>query len=189
MINSKDINRLEKGLELLESKEYRKHILNTFYKIKDNTPFSPRLNKFIENKFKEISHLIKFVDKDDFDDNDTERTFIHHLDRYATHNEIHVWTGSSDKTIFGDPVINHKFRAWHDYIHLTKRLGYDSINESIVAKIQINQLPDSYLFEKELINIEVIGQVQYMKKKGLFVENQRKFTIDYLRDPIKALGL
>ena len=187
MVTSTDLQRVTSGLKLLESQEQRQHLIDTFDRLKNSTPFSQRLNDFIERWYDRRSHVIKFVETDDFDENDIQGTFIHHLDRLATHNIIHVWTGASENTIFGDPTINHKFRAWHDYTHLLNKVGYDSVGESIVADIQKNELPSDWLFERELLHIEVVGQIHYHALHGDFVDDQRLFTARYLNNPLKAL--
>ena len=191
MIKSDDLSRLKTGLQLLESQDDKQRVLNAFFKFKHNTPFSRTLNNFIEEMVKniELCKYAKFVytDVDDFDEDDLTGTFQRHLKRFEETGEIHVWTGASDLTIFGDPTINHKFRAWHDYIHIINNLGYDAIGESIVCDIQKEQLPNHMLFEKELLHIEVVGQIHYHALNNSFVEDQRQFTIDYLLNPLKAL--
>jgi hypothetical protein len=183
------ITDISNGLLLLESQQRKEFILtNDKFRLKKDVPFSPRLNDWIEDWFKKHSKVFKFVDTDDFQSNDIEGTFNKHLERYQTTGKIHIWTGSSDNTIFGKKRINWMFRAWHDYIHITLGYNYTSINESIVANIQVNQLPNEWLFEKELILCEVTGQVQYFELNNKFIDNQRYFTIDYLTDPHKALN-
>mgnify|MGYP001814785098 CR=1 FL=1 len=191
MLKSDDLSRLKTGLELIENQEDKQCTLNAFFKFKPTTPFSRNLNNFIEQMVKniELCEYAKFVyvEHDDFNEDDLKGTFLRHYKRFKDTGEIHVWTGASDKTIFGDPTINHKFRAWNDYIHLTNNLGYDAIGESIVCDIQKEQLPDNFIFERELLHIEVAGQIHYHALNHAFVEDQRQFTIDYLLNPLKAL--
>lgn len=190
MIQSTDLSRLKTGLQLLESQDDRKRVLNAYFKFKQDTPFSRKLNDFIRRQYNLIrSKGVKFVfvEVDDFDETDLKGTFLRHYKRFKDTGEIHVWTGASENTIFGEERINHYFRAWHDYTHLVNNLGYDSVGESIVCDLQIQQLPTDWLFERELLHIEVVGQIHYHALNHDFVKDQRQFTIDYLLNPIKAL--
>lgn len=185
----KDLKRLANGLELLESQEHRQHLIDNYKRFKTTTPFSQRLNDWINNWFEAYKNYFIFTDEDDFDESDLTGTFQKHLKRFKETKKIHIWTGASDKTIFGEPTVNHKFRAWHDLIHLANGLGYDSIGESIVADLQIASLPQDWIFERELIHVEVVGQIHYFGMRNEFVEDQRQFTVDYLINPIEALRL
>lgn len=162
--------------------------LNQVDRLKNTTPISQRLNNFIEEKYKEYQkeYTIFFTEDDDFDPEDLEGTLQKHLDRFDK-KVIYIWTGASEGTIFGEPTINHKFRLWHDVEHFKNKLGYDYLDESIVCEIQKNQLPNEWVFEKELIHAEITGQAQYFMKNDSFVPNQRLFTRDYINNPIKAL--
>lgn len=158
-----------------------------FPRLKQTAPFSQRLNDWIENWFDNHKHIFKFVDTDDFDSDDIEATFKKHTARFQTEGVIHIWTGASDNTIFGEPTINHKFRAWHDFIHITQGYGYDFVGESICSVIQQSQLPNNWHFEKNLIHCEIVGQAQYFMLHGEFLKDQRKFTHLYLIRPDWAL--
>lgn len=190
-MNATELRRMANGLELLEDNvEARENLISKFDRLKPNVPFSVRLNNYITKAVKVLeARGVKFIytDTDDFDENDIEGTLARHRKRFFETNEIHIWTGGSDFTIFGDRHINHKFRAWHDYIHITQNLGFDAISECIVADIQKSQLPKDWLFERELIHIEVAGQVQYFHMHNKFIEDQRQFAVDYMFNPLKAL--
>ena len=189
MITKNDLERLTNGLNLLENTETKDRLINTFSRLKQETPFSIRLNSIIEEWFENHKQYFVFVDEDDFDGNDIEGTFQKHMKRFSDERVIHIWTGASDNTIFGNPTVNHKFRAWHDYIHITRGFGYDYLGESIVCDIQKNMLPQDLTFEKELVHVEIVGQAQYFMLNKEFLSNQRKFTIDYLISPFDALKI
>lgn len=189
-MTSSDLQRFKLGFKYIEENvDVRRDLLQSYPRLKKTEPFSLKLNNFIDEMFSELWDKANFIfkDTDDFDPKDIEGTFKKHLDRFHKTREIHIWTGESSINIFGDIDTNLKFRAWHDYIHLTEGLGYDVISESIVGEIQKSQLPVSYAFEKELLHIEIIGQAQYHFMHGDFVDNQRDFTVQYLSNPIKAL--
>lgn len=146
-------------------------------------PFSDRLNNWLrEWKIKaETTGEIKinFVDEDDFDENDIEGTFQRH--QYFKYGTVNVWKGASEDTIFGSPEMNHIFRAWHDVVHFTQNLGFDSLSEIAVGKYQAACLPTDWWFEKALIDAEVTGQILYFNKFKEFPKNQRDFVLTYLK--------
>lgn len=78
-------------------------------------PLYPALNKAVE-------HIVDVLMPDGFDTTDNEEhcNTYRKLEGYhkATGGRIIVWTGASNRTIFGAPEINHAFRAWHDWCHL-----------------------------------------------------------------------
>jgi len=152
-----------------------------------NIPFSEKLNEFIRLWFEARKDTFVFTNEDNFNAEDIEGTFENHKKIYRETGKIHIWTGESDNTIFGDRKINHYFRAWHDYIHLNYNLGYSITEESIVCNIQRDMLPKEWVFEKDLINAEIIGQAHYFYMNNDFVKNQRLFTANYLEDSINAL--
>lgn len=191
-MNSKDIFKL--GF-ILKRKESEDKVIQTIEKIrrkriKSNVPFSDRLNDFIKNKHRYLTstkNIFEFTDIDNFDPNDPHGTFLEHKDYFKQTGKIRIWKGASNNTIFGLPEINWYFRAWHDHTHITNDLGYSPIEESIVAEIQKSQLPEDWIIERKLIDIEVTGQVQYHHLNGEFVKDQRQFTAIYYQDPMTAL--
>jgi hypothetical protein len=152
-------------------------------KLKITEPFSKRLNDFIRGKAEEIKEHTTFLvcGKDDFDENDIEGTFQRHLKRWETDREIQIWTGGSSCTIFGDPHVNALFRFWHDYIHLSRGLGYSLADEIAVAEIQKAELPSHWVLERELIHADVSLQALYHERHKEFVDDQRKFVYCYLK--------
>lgn len=150
---------------------------------KNHVPFSQNLNDFIEAWYKEKSQEINFVfvDNDDFDGADIQGTFNRHLERFKQSKTIHIWTGASENTIFGDPKINHFFRCWHDYTHLKYELDYTPLNEIHVCALQMAELDNTMLFERLLINAEITGQILYFNNFNDFPINQRKFAYNFLK--------
>lgn len=183
MINQNDLIRLTNGLNLLDNIDQKYHL----GRLNSSQPFSRQLNNFISQWYEQNWEHFLFTDEDDFDENDIQGTFERHVQRFKETGTIKIWTGASEGTIFGKPTINHYFRAWHDYIHITEGLGYDFVGESIVCEIQKSQLPSTWIFEKELIQSEIVGQAQYFMTNGDFLKNQRRFTHRYLIDPLRAV--
>ena len=121
----------------------------------------------------------------------TYRQLCRHMD--AGHVLV-VADEGSDHTIFGDPSVNHAFRAWHDYTHW--RYGYDfSVQgEMHNCNAQIEHLlhfygPTEDVFRwAEFLVAEVIGQLLYYKKYGEYIADQRAFVQAYIEDAADALA-
>ena len=160
-----------------------------FPRLKTTVPFSTRFNEWIEQWFENHKDLFVFVNEDDFDETDIQGTFDKHVQRFKETGKIHIWTGASDHTIFGEPTVNHKFRAWHDYIHITYGYGYDFVGESICSAIQQSMLPTNWHFERNLVHAEIVGQAQYFMVNGNFLNDQRLFTYLYLQQPQNTLTI
>ena len=159
-----------------------------YLRYKNTTPFSNKLNDFINGWFESRKDTFIFTDKDNFNSDDIVGTFELHKKIYRETNKIHIWNGASDNSIFGTAETNLKFRAWHDFIHLNYNLGYSITEESIVCDIQKDMLPLDWYFEKSLIDCEIRGQAHYFYKNNRFVTNQRMFTISWLENSINALN-
>lgn len=169
------------ALKVAEEQETIKNTLSNLPRYSSFVPFSRRLNDWLENWYSFMGGIIQYTDVDDFDPEDIVGTFERNLKLLNEQQLIIVWTGASDKTIYGKSQINHIARAWHDYTHLTNYLGYDALSEIQVAGIQAAQLPQDWWFEKQLIQAEVTGQVLYFNKYKQFPEDKRKFTFQYLK--------
>lgn len=133
---------------------------------KKSYPFSNRLNEFIFDFLEKEGIKYTVVDED------IPESEVLNQDP----KNLKIWSGGSENTIFGNPETNYAFRAWHDYIHITKQLDFSPLNEARVAFIQAAILPEEWLFERYLILIEVIGQVLHHDAWGEFVPDQRLFT-------------
>jgi hypothetical protein len=94
-----------------------------------------------------------------------------------------VYAGSSHNTIYGENSVNHAFRAWHDSLHLKLNAPFTLEGETLVGLEQA-RLIGSETFGK-IIMTEVVGQVEYNIKTGLFPINQEQFIINYLKGLIK----
>ena len=51
-----------------------------------------------------------------------------------------VWEGASDRTLYGDPRINHAARAWHDRAHLAGGFDFTPAGERAACALQLRQL-------------------------------------------------
>lgn len=108
---------------------------------------------------------------------------------YMSTGRIRVWTGASDRTIFGDPAVNHAFRAWHDLGHIMLQAPFTPEGEEEVCALQMRQLArimhggrsgDEIKFMCHMLSAEVNGQIAYEKLTGQFPEDQRAFMLQHL---------
>lgn len=98
---------------------------------------------------------------------------------------ITVWTGGSDRTVYGSPHVNHAFRAWHDSLHITLLADFTLTGERKVALAQAEacERPE----DAALLLADVLGQAEYYVRHGAFPEDQIAFVASYLRDRDAAL--
>lgn len=177
------LNSLVDNHEFAYNKYRREELIANFSRFKNDTPFSPRLNEWLTYWYNRHKEIFVFVDEDDFDPKDIKGTLQRYIARYNSHKKIVVWCGESDNTIFGEPHINHFFRAWHEYVHITKNQNFSFLGESLVCAMQCGMLPNSWYLERELIYIEIVAQNQFYSVNKKFVENQRHFCISYMINP------
>lgn len=144
-------------------------------RFKASIPFSERLNTFILEKAKELKFVSGVFEEVDFS------TFKQETEQNGY---MKISSEYCENTIFGDPEVNIAFRAWHDATHLQLNEGFDYMAETRVAFAQIAELPREWEYERLLILTEVVAQAAYHQKTGGFVENQRLFTINTLRNGV-----
>jgi hypothetical protein len=90
-----------------------------------------------------------------------------------------VWSGGSDKTIYGAASVNHAFRAWHDSLHIQLGAEFTLDGEIRVAREQARLIGSDKL--GDILIAEVKGQAEYFAKHGEFPVDQVKFIVDYLK--------
>jgi hypothetical protein len=90
-----------------------------------------------------------------------------------------VWSGASDKTIYGAPSVNWAFRAWHDSLHLKLNAPFTLEGETLVALEQCRLIGSDQW--AKIIMGEVIGQVEYLNKYGTFPADQIEFMRKWLK--------
>lgn len=93
----------------------------------------------------------------------------------------------SDRTIFGSPMGNWQFRAWHDACHIQADADFSPEGERRAARLMVTQLwqlDGPSLQDKArwaaIIDAEVNGQGLYYAMHGKFPKNQREFVEDYI---------
>jgi len=114
---------------------------------------------------------------------DTYERLVEHVNKTG---RILVWSGASETTIYGDCEINYAFRAWHDFVHFTHKLGFSVLDEIEVCIIQCDQLVKHFGNSLEIqkfisyLQAEIIGQAQYEVFYGEFPIDQCAFVVDYI---------
>lgn len=92
--------------------------------------------------------------------------------------------GASDATIYGDPHVNHAFRAWHDATHFAHGLGFHLAGEKAVCEHQIADLyrahPNAPKLWAALLSAEIVGQAEAFLATGSFPVDQAQFTREAL---------
>jgi hypothetical protein len=107
---------------------------------------------------------------------------FHELIRHCTLKSLVIWPGGSDNTIYGDPRINWKFRAWHDALHLITNAPFTVQGETFMGKLQASKLGT---LGSEIVIAEVIGQAEEFNKTGQFINNQ----VAFINNALKVKGL
>ena len=101
---------------------------------------------------------------------------------------ITVWSGGSDRTVYGNPTVNHAFRAWHDSIHVGRGWDFTMTGEKLVAATQATTaFAAGHTDLAKVLLADVVGQAEYYGIHGAFPEDQIGFIQSYLRDPLAAL--
>ncbi len=92
-----------------------------------------------------------------------------------------VWSGCSDNTIYTSKGANYAFRFWHDSIHATRRLGFDTDDELAIGAEQMKVIQAEfgmYSLEALIMYADTIGQTTHAAlNDGQFPENQEEFVI------------
>lgn len=124
-------------------------------------------------------------------------------DHVRSAGRMKVSNTNSEKTVFADAETNYAFRAWHDHCHLRNDKGvflgegtypgsFDWRGEVWVYQQMFQDVVKMYgycsPYIDSLIEAEVLGQFLHKEVWGAFVEDQRAFTIAYLKDPALTLA-
>ncbi len=116
---------------------------------------------------------------------ETYDELIAHLDAGG---RMIVYSGGSERTIYGDPEVNFAFRAWHDWCHWRGRYDFSHEGERAACAMQGDHLIARYGESSEtrrwrrILQAEIIGQREYFDRHGTFPEDQRAFVAAYLAD-------
>lgn len=91
----------------------------------------------------------------------------------------------SDCTVFGDADTNWAFRAWHDSCHIKMDADFSRLGEERAMGLMMAHLDEKFdlnapLLWYEIIQVEVMGQFDYLEKWGEFPVDQRAFMAQEL---------
>lgn len=89
-----------------------------------------------------------------------------------------VWAGASHNTIYGDPAVNHAFRAWHDWTHIRYSLPFTLAGEVQAAQIQAGLVGGTLA---EVVLAEVAGNAEHFAQYGVFPVDPVEFVSNWLR--------
>ena len=151
-------------------------------RLKTSVPFSINLNKWVEYEFNLLPFKVVFVDSEPYE------SFEQMFTDFEAMGVLYISTLHCENTIFGDPLVNQKFRAIHDFQHILHELDFSFESELIVNYHQNRIALQSGLlnkFDRELLNIETAGQIMYFRQYGIFPDDQRQFAINELNKTFK----
>ena len=109
---------------------------------------------------------------------------------HNTFNQFLVYNGGDHGHLGRE--YNIKFRALHDYMHISNNLSFSfrsekllsRITETVFANIAYNELNATH-FEvtviMSIIDAEIKGQIEYYQEYGKYVADQTKFIEQYLK--------
>ena len=89
-----------------------------------------------------------------------------------------IWSGASENTIWGSTQGNWAFRAIHDALHLKSGLGFSVDEEIELGRRQASMYSG---LMADLVYCEIAGQALHYKTTGKFVQDQVKFTKEFLK--------
>jgi hypothetical protein len=105
-----------------------------------------------------------------------------------------VYSGGSDRTIFGRPDVNYAFRAWHDWCHWRGHHDFSFKGERAACAMQAKHLVALFGDGRctrqwqRILHAEIIGQREYFDRHGAFPEDQHAFVERYLARERIQLG-
>ncbi len=97
-----------------------------------------------------------------------------------------IYSGHSDRTIYGAEGTNLAFRAWHDWTHIVHQCEFTAAGEFRVCEYQCELIRTLYIpsartdYWCRIIDAEINGQGAHKAEFGQFPEDQRAFVVDYL---------
>jgi hypothetical protein len=106
-----------------------------------------------------------------------------------------VWSGASDKTVFGCPEVNWAYRAWHDWCHWQAQLPFTLDGEERAARMQGEQLIALFGDTQQtrrwqrIIHADIVGQGLYAEEHGHFPSDQSAIVLQSLQDSMTLLAV
>ena len=144
-------------------------------------PFSPRLNEFISNWFFKNTSYFKFYEEPQFQLDNSKETFESFTREWNSNKTIPMWNDGSDNNVFGNAQVNAMFRAWHDYMHVTTGNDFTLQGEIETYKIQVEMLPKDWVYERMILQAEIVGQGIHYTFSDKTILDQRAFSRNYIK--------
>lgn len=148
--------------------------------MKNNIPYSPRLNDFVLDWFEQNKHFFHVYETSQFNLDDANLSFNYFKEHFKLHGTIPMWYDSNEDNIFGSTEVNAKFRAWHDYMHIVNGFDFSLEGEIKTYHKQQKLLPKMWYWERLLLQSEIIGQGIYYTFSDKTIESQRAFALDFI---------
>lgn len=147
----------------------------------NNHPLSPRLNEFVLNWFEQNKDLFMVYPVPQFNLADADGTFNYFVEHWKIYGKIPMWFDDNQDNIFGSTEVNAKFRAWHDYIHVITKNDFSLQGEINSYKYQREMIPSSWVWERALMQAEIVGQGIYYSSNSEPIPSQRMFALNYIK--------
>lgn len=148
-----------------------------------NLPFSQRLNKFVLDWFDQNKELFETFPESQFNFGNITETFEAFTKHFQETGKVPMWYDDNYDNIFANREVNAKFRAWHDYIHVSNGFDFTLCGEIKSFNEQRKALPEAWELERMLMEAEIVGQaMHYTMHPDKPIESQRNFTIEYLTE-------
>lgn len=96
--------------------------------------------------------------------------------------------------VFGCGEVNLACRAWHDWTHYNRQTPFTLEGERATFKAQLEDMQKVYGIDAttlrwaQMLHAEVVGQVEYEQRWGVFPVAQYEFDLAYMADPARTLG-
>ena len=87
-----------------------------------------------------------------------------------------VWGGASDKTVYTSPKVNHAFRLWHDWLHISYGFQTTLGDELLLGAIHTDAALVAGKNVAKLMWIDTCGQSLYYSEHGHFPVDQLEFA-------------
>jgi len=113
----------------------------------------------------------------------------------AKHGNIKVSDQNMAQNVFGSDDVNLASRAWHDWTHWRIQAPFTPEGERAVYERQLTDMMKVYgvdatsLRWAQMLYAEVVGQIEYKERHGVFPANQMGFNLAYLTNPQAAVEM
>lgn len=126
---------------------------------------SQYISQLILNQAKSLKYRVADEGPDTYEELVKERSLV-------------IWSGGTDNSMFSHPEAYWAFRALHDKLHLDTGTNFAAESEMELGRIQASKYDG---IVADLVYAQVAAQNEYYLKNGVFVPNERDFTIEYLK--------